>query len=263
MKPEEYGFFIKFLIQSAVDSFGKLGFVNGGIRNQNLFCVLSRMTIGLYRPLKLYEKVEAEICPKNVKRILYFKDYLLRGAEYHIVGRAAFVGENVAAGLAGNGDLIVISSGWSDPTAEKGRGTVLPPLVDRSTDGGLTWYIDANAFFGKWPENGRRTPSPDGYLVPFGDILPGDDGQLYAGLYSGNPGATFVYTCRDGGKTWGELVKISENAVINEPALFIWAKVGGFVLRVLMDWIFMSPTTMHKIGAIAVSSLAKHSIPGI
>ncbi len=57
-----------------------------------------------------------------------------------------FARGNVAAGLAGNGDLIVISSGWSDPAAEKGRGTILPPLVSRSTDGGRTWDIDADAF---------------------------------------------------------------------------------------------------------------------
>lgn len=125
---------------------------------------------------------------------------------------------NVAAGLAGNGDLIVISSGWSDPTAKEGRGRTLPILVSRSTDGGRTWDVDDAAFPGSWPEIARRGSSPEGYLVPFGDILSGDDGRLHVGLYSGNRGAAFVYSSRDDGKTWGEPANISADTVVNEPA---------------------------------------------
>jgi hypothetical protein len=126
---------------------------------------------------------------------------------------------NVAVGLAGNGDVIVIASGWSDP-ASASRGTILPPLVSRSADGGYTWAIDAKAFPAKWPEIARTTASPKGYLVPFGDILAGDDGGLRVGLYSGASGATFVYTSRDDGKTWGEPTVICKDVVIHEPALF-------------------------------------------
>lgn len=125
---------------------------------------------------------------------------------------------HVAAGVAGNGDLIVITTGWSDPAAES-RGTILPPLVSRSTDGGRTWAIDAKAFPGKWPQIARTKTSPDGYLVPFGDILEGDDGGLRVGLYGGASGATFVYSSRDDGKTWGEPVALNQDVVIHEPAL--------------------------------------------
>ena len=124
---------------------------------------------------------------------------------------------NVAAGLAANGDLIVISSGWSDPASET-RGSILPPLVSRSTDGGRTWTIDADAFPGKWPEVGPGKSK--GYLVPFGDILLGNDGALRVGLYSGRAGATSVYRSADDGKTWGEPAVLSGDAVIHEPALF-------------------------------------------
>jgi hypothetical protein len=126
---------------------------------------------------------------------------------------------NVAAGVAGNGDLIVIASGWSDPASES-RGTILPSLVSCSTDGGRTWSIDAKAFSDKWPEIGRTKISPDGNLVPFGDILPGDDGGLRVGFYGGASGATFVYCSRDDGKTWGEPVALNRDVVIHEPALF-------------------------------------------
>jgi Neuraminidase (sialidase) len=126
---------------------------------------------------------------------------------------------NVAVGVAPGGDLIVVASGWSDPLAES-RGTILPPIVSRSTDGGRTWTIDANAFPGKWPEIARTKASPQGYLVPFGDVLAGDDGALRVGLYGGNPGATFVYCSRDDGKTWGEPVVINTDVIIHEPALF-------------------------------------------
>ena len=112
---------------------------------------------------------------------------------------------NVAAGVARNGDLIVIASGWADPVAED-RGGVLPAWVSRSTDGGRTWTIDTKAF----PE----------IMVPFGDILEGADGGLRVAMYRSKPGTTKVYTSRDDGKTWGEPVQLSKDAVIHEPAIF-------------------------------------------
>jgi hypothetical protein len=126
---------------------------------------------------------------------------------------------NVAAGIANNGDLIVISSGWSDPEA-RNRGTRLSPLVSRSGDGGRTWTIDAKAFPDKWPEVARSDKSPEGYLAPFGDILAGDDGKLRVACYGAPPGAAFVFCSRDDGKTWGEPVAFNKSAVIHEPALF-------------------------------------------
>ena len=126
---------------------------------------------------------------------------------------------NVAAGLAANGDLIVIASGWSDPASET-RGSILPPWVSRSTDGGRTWTIDPDAFPDKWPEVDRSKKSPEGYLVPFGDILPGNDGALRAALYSGRVGVSAVYRSDDDGRTWTKPAVISKDAVIHEPALF-------------------------------------------
>ena len=126
---------------------------------------------------------------------------------------------NVAAGVAGNGDLIVISSGWSDPES-KTRGTLLPLRVSRSADGGRTWSVDDKAFSEAWPESARSKISPEGYLVPFGDILAGEDGKLRVALYGSNPGSTFVFSSPDDGKTWGEPAILNPKAVIHEPAIF-------------------------------------------
>ena len=112
---------------------------------------------------------------------------------------------NIAAGLAKNGDLIVIASGWSDPTSKKGRGSVLKPIVSRSTDGGYTWSIDTEAF-------SRIT-------VPFGDILEGADGKLRVGVYGGEPGTTMVYSRPDDGITWEEPKVMNKDVVIYEQAL--------------------------------------------
>ena len=125
---------------------------------------------------------------------------------------------NVAAGLAGNGDMVVISSGWSDPPLYT-RGSILPAIISRSTDGGYTWVIGDKAFPGIEPETADTNSTYESSLIPFGDILKGGDGDLRVGLYSAS-GKAFVYCSRDDGKTWGEPVAMNKDVVINEPALF-------------------------------------------
>jgi len=132
---------------------------------------------------------------------------------------------NVAAGLAGNGDLLVIASGWSglDASGKQGkpfRERVLTPWVCRSADGGKTWSVDAEAFPSRWPEAASRRVSAEGICVPFGDILEGNDGALRVAMYTGARGSGFVFRSSDDGKTWGEPVAIANDATLNEPALF-------------------------------------------
>ncbi len=88
---------------------------------------------------------------------------------------------NVAAGLAKNGDLVVICSGWTvdPPTARPAdaapfRAVILSNWVCRSTDGGRTW-TQTKEF--PAPEQGWDS------LVPFGPILIGDDGALHTTCY--------------------------------------------------------------------------------
>ncbi|MFT5470580.1 MAG: hypothetical protein ACI8UO_005709 [Verrucomicrobiales bacterium] len=86
---------------------------------------------------------------------------------------------NVAAGLTADGDLILITSGWSDagnPEAEglPHLGKPLQPWVCISKDSGKTWTIDKESF----------PAGPDSrYLIPFG-ALQGFSWQLSNGKRS-------------------------------------------------------------------------------
>jgi hypothetical protein len=115
---------------------------------------------------------------------------------------------NVAAGLAANGDLVVVSSGYrrigeDAPWTER----LLPALVYRSSDGGATWEVSFEV-----------PTAPDGqHMIPFGDIVAGDDGALRVTCYTaGELWATYMLTSADDGRTWASPVKIGEG--INECA---------------------------------------------
>lgn len=77
---------------------------------------------------------------------------------------------HVAAGLARNGDLLVITTGWSDPAGEK-RGSILPAWVSRSADGGRTWTVDGSVLL----SYGNRV-DPKGVDVRFSD----DEGTTWS-----------------------------------------------------------------------------------
>src|SRR5688572_23299165 len=118
---------------------------------------------------------------------------------------------NVAVGLAGNGDLLVICSGWSDikpPDREKRpvfRESTLEAWVCRSSDGGFTWTQQKRFV----------PPALSGWadFIPFGPILAGEDGALHTSCYSGELASektsvklkqyeAFHFRSDDDGKTW-------------------------------------------------------------
>jgi len=104
---------------------------------------------------------------------------------------------NVAAGLARNGDLVVIASGWG---GEAFRGHVLPAWVCRSADGGRTW------------ERGGEFPRPEGAerIIPFGNVIQLPDGDLGVAGYGGRTDGerktsmSWFLRSRDDGLTWGD-----------------------------------------------------------
>ena len=110
---------------------------------------------------------------------------------------------NVAAGLARDGALVVIASGWG---GKDFRDHTLPAWVCRSTDGGRTWERDGGF------------PPPDGMsnIIPFGDIIQLPDGDLGASGYvhkaigERKVSRSCFVRSRDDGRTWGEHVAIAE-----------------------------------------------------
>lgn len=119
---------------------------------------------------------------------------------------------NHALGRASNGDLHVVSGGWSyHPRDEKGaykKKKLLRPTASRSSDAGRTWTISE-----KFPDGA------DGMtLVPFGNIETGADGALRVAAYSYNstakPRVDVCYTAvsRDNGSTW------TLGSVVGQPA---------------------------------------------
>lgn len=135
---------------------------------------------------------------------------------------------NVAAGLASNGDLLVISSGWSKreehPPKERKDfewgmqfrdADTLVPWVCRSKDGGRTWER-AETVSCEPSGKPAGVPTP----VPFGDIVVVKPGFLVCTMYWGEgkqaercglAPATYCFRSRDDGKTWREPSRICDN----------------------------------------------------
>ncbi len=82
------GALVNYLVQSAINSADSLGFGFGGIRAQQLFWVLSRLTLEISRPFKWYEDVGVETWPKKIEKIIYLRDFLVRDTRGEIVARA-------------------------------------------------------------------------------------------------------------------------------------------------------------------------------
>lgn len=113
---------------------------------------------------------------------------------------------NVAAGLAHNGDLVVLAAGWG--YAPNYRSCTLAPWVCRSSDGGCTWAIDKAESSIVFPESASRQ-SPKGKITPFGDIVRLAEQTLAVSFY-GASGRAWVLFSRDDGRTWGDAALMAE-----------------------------------------------------
>jgi hypothetical protein len=106
---------------------------------------------------------------------------------------------NVAAGLARNGDLIVLASGWrlQNPGEHVSALRPLPVWISRSSDGGRSWVVDKTSFPAALPNTWN--------FIPFGDIFAVPDGSLRTSAYSRRTGegfCAFMLRSDDDGKTW-------------------------------------------------------------
>src|SRR5688500_6676557 len=117
---------------------------------------------------------------------------------------------NVAAGLAKNGDLVVLCSGWTNvkqpqrPKQSPFRDDILRSWVCRSRDGGRTWTQH------------KEFPAPDAgwtEYIPFGTIFRGKSDVLHVSCYSGELAdpkqsskttgyRAWHFSSEDDGETW-------------------------------------------------------------
>jgi hypothetical protein len=127
---------------------------------------------------------------------------------------------NVAAGLARNGDLVVLCSGWTNqqqpgqPKKDPFRDAILKVWVCRSADGGRTWQVGK-----QFPDN----PTSDMQeLIPFGNIFVAEDGSLRASCYASHrtdhTHKTWMVRSDDDGKSWSVMSLVSDHS--NETFLF-------------------------------------------
>jgi acyl-ACP thioesterase len=82
------GALLNLLIQAAIGSADDLGFGFKNLSEQNLFWVLSRMSIQIDRPIMWNEKIEVFTWPKDIEKILYLRDFEIKDASEKIVARA-------------------------------------------------------------------------------------------------------------------------------------------------------------------------------
>lgn len=132
---------------------------------------------------------------------------------------------NHAGGLAKSGDLLVLTSGWSNrwpPGIERTRGSfryeVLGPWLSRSPDGGRSWWVERDAF-------PQTTPSGQP-AVPFGDLQIAANADLCVSVYSPQGSwekyeerkfRSWLYRSRDDGKTWGDAVVLGPDSNETTP----------------------------------------------
>ncbi len=81
------GGLVNFLVLAAINSADTLGFGYAGLRGQQLFWVLSRMTVEIYKPLKWYDTAVVETWPKDVNGLLYLRDFVVKNQHDEIVAK--------------------------------------------------------------------------------------------------------------------------------------------------------------------------------
>lgn len=81
-------FILNMMIQGAIDSADRLGFGYEDLRDQRLFWVLNRITMEIYRPVRWKEKIVVETWPKDVHKILYLRDFIIRDEDSNDIAKA-------------------------------------------------------------------------------------------------------------------------------------------------------------------------------
>ncbi len=117
---------------------------------------------------------------------------------------------HLGVGVAGNGDLLVFSSGFYVKDGEFAG--FAGQWLSRSADGGRSWEV----------EEKPAVPEPCSEAIPFGRVLQLSDGRLAYSCYrsqgKGNPSKSWIAFSKDDGATWTNCVQFGEDDS-NEPTL--------------------------------------------
>jgi len=76
------------LIQTAITSAEKLDLGLSALKRENLFWVLNRLTLEIFRPIRWGETIEVETWPKNIERVFFLRDFIVRDSAGEIVAKA-------------------------------------------------------------------------------------------------------------------------------------------------------------------------------
>jgi medium-chain acyl-[acyl-carrier-protein] hydrolase len=82
------GSLVNLLVQAATTSADTLDFGYTSLRKQKLFWVLSRLTVEISKPLSWYQSGEVETWPKDLDKILYLRDFIIRDQDTEVIARA-------------------------------------------------------------------------------------------------------------------------------------------------------------------------------
>jgi acyl-ACP thioesterase len=82
------GAFVNILIQSAIKSADKLGFGWEEMQKQGLFWVLNRLTLQIDAIPRWYDRISVETWPKDIHKILYLRDFIIRNEQKDIIAKA-------------------------------------------------------------------------------------------------------------------------------------------------------------------------------
>jgi len=137
------GGIVNLLIQSAINSAESLGFGFKGLRKQQLYWVLSRMTVEVYQPLVWNQEVEVETWPKTIEGLLYMRDFIVRDKLQNIIARA--------------------TSGWLAIDAETKR----PKFLDR-IEAEMFMYLKDKHALNELPEKLPPTSAGETFHVQSG-----------------------------------------------------------------------------------------------
>ncbi|NOZ23161.1 MAG: exo-alpha-sialidase [Planctomycetes bacterium] len=134
------------------------------------------------------------------------KTWTLRGTPApHEPGTAR---ANIAVGLAHNGDLVVLASGWGYAPGFRDRR--LSPWVCRSPDGGRTWSMNKSRSAVVFPEGADYEDRGQRMIKPFGDIVPLPEQKLAASFYH-DWGMVWILFSSDDGHTWGDAALLTDD----------------------------------------------------